>query len=347
MRSGGGRLSMVVKAAAPPLLAALAIGVSAASAQPLPTGQMLTPLAAPGARFEPLTARIGPHPGYVADGASAIAVSPDGREMLVLTSGFNRFNGADGKVVPAQSTQYVFRYAIGATGARWLQTLPVANSFSGVAWAPDGRGFAVGGGVDDDLHLFRRAGAGYAEAGPPVALGHAAGLGAQVKPQAAGVAFSPDGARVLVANYYNDSVSLVDVRRRAVVAEQDLRPGKIDPRRAGVAGGEFPFAVAWTAPGRAFVSAPRDRQIVALEVGPAALRVAGRIATRGEPTALLADPGAGRLYATEDNDDRLAIVDIAHRASRSPSRASRLPEPRWARGSSAKGLNPERTRPAA
>ena len=44
---------------------------------------------------------VGPKPAYVADGASAIAVSPDRREMLVLTSGYNRYNGADGKPVAA------------------------------------------------------------------------------------------------------------------------------------------------------------------------------------------------------------------------------------------------------
>ena len=109
---------------------------TAAAAQPakqlLPTGQAITPVAAPGARFTPLVAHTGPHPSYVADGAAAIAVSPDKREMLVLTSGFNRYNGPDGKVVEQQSTQYVFRYAIDGSGARWLETLQVPNSFGGI-----------------------------------------------------------------------------------------------------------------------------------------------------------------------------------------------------------------------
>ena len=75
----------------------------------LPTGQSITPLAAPGARFEPLVAHVGPRPETLADGAAAIAISPDKREMLILTSGFNRVNGPDGAVMPAQSTQYVMR----------------------------------------------------------------------------------------------------------------------------------------------------------------------------------------------------------------------------------------------
>lgn len=290
---------------------ALAQTPPAAPPQHLPTGQLLTPLAAPGARFEPLTARVGPVPDYQADGAAAIAVRPDGREMLVLTSGFNRHVGPDGKIMPAQSGQYVFRYAIDAKGSHWLQTLIVPNSYSGVAWLPDGTGFVVGGGVDDVVHVYRRGPKGYAASGKPIALGHAAGIGADVKPQAAGVAVSPDGARALVANYYNDSVSLVDLEAGRVIAEQDLRPGKIDPAQSGVPGGENPFAILWGDATHAWVSAPRDRQIVALDVGASAIRVTARIATAGAPTALLADKRLGRLYATEDNADRLAVVATA------------------------------------
>ena len=91
--------------------------------------------------------------------------------MLVLTSGFNLFNGADGKRLPAQSMQYVFRYAIAARGSRLLQTLTVPNSYSGIAWLPDGRGFVVGGGVDDVVHRFDANGAGFAEKRAPRWLG--------------------------------------------------------------------------------------------------------------------------------------------------------------------------------
>ena len=274
----------------------------------LPTGQTLTPTGAPGSRFTPLVVHVGPHPSYVADGASAIALSPDRREMLVLTSGYNRYNGADGKLVPQQSSQYVFRYKIGQDGAQRLQTLQVPNSFGGIAWQPDGNGFIVGGGVDDAVYLFSRRGSSFAPAGA-IRLGHQEGLGDSVKPQAAGVAVSPDGRRALVANYYNDSLSLVDLRDRKVVGEQDLRPGKIDPAAAGVAGGEFPFAVVWIDAGRAWVSSPRDRQLIALSITGTSLRVTARVKTIGEPTALLFDRRAHRLIATEDNADRLAVID--------------------------------------
>jgi DNA-binding beta-propeller fold protein YncE len=278
--------------------------------QLLPTGQALTPVVAPGERFTPLVAGVGPVPTYVADGAAAMAVSSDKRQILVLTSGFNRLNGKDGQLLPDQSTQYVFRYAIDHDGARLVQSLQVPNSFGGVAWLPDGSGFVVGGGVDDCLYVFGRQGSDYVQSGK-IGLGHSAGLGADVKPQAAGVAISPDGHRALVANYYNDSVSLVDLNKNALVAEQDLRPGKIDPKMSAVPGGEFPFAVSWPEPGRAWVTAPRDRQIVSLAINGSRLRVTGRIATVGEPTALYVEKDKGRLIATEDNADRLAVVDLA------------------------------------
>ena len=329
-------LSLTACLLAPPALA------QPQSGEPLPTGQRLTPSAAPGARFTPLIAGIGPMPQVAVDGAAAMVASPRGDEMLVLTSGFNRFNGADGKVNLAQSGQYIFRFRIGPGGARRLQTLSVPNSYGGIAWLPDGSGFVVGGGVDDVVHVFRRAGKSAAApfvAAGQVPLGHAAGNGVDVRPQAAGVAVSPDGRRALVANYYSDSVSLIDLTMLTVLAEQDLRPGKIDPAASGTPGGENPFAVVWTYATHAFVSAPRDREIVALDIGERAVKVTARIHTLGEPTALLAAPARHLLFATEDNDDRLAILDTgAARLTAEPR--LRLPESLGA-VPVGKGLNPD------
>ena len=41
------------------------------------------------------------------------------------------------------------------------------------------------------------------------------------------------------------------IARRAVVAELDLRPGKLDPAQRGQPGGTYPFRVVMAAPGRA------------------------------------------------------------------------------------------------
>src|SRR5689334_15927647 len=84
-----------------------AVGQAPAQPVPLPTGQALTPMAAPAARFDSFFAKVGANPGQLIDGAAAVVVSPNKREMLVLTSGFNLFAGADGKLDAAQSSQYV------------------------------------------------------------------------------------------------------------------------------------------------------------------------------------------------------------------------------------------------
>src|SRR5947209_266433 len=78
----------------------------------LPTGQRITPTATPGAVFQPLTPDLPDLPGFTAGQAVSLAPSPDGKLLLVLTSGFNRNYGPDGKPVPVLSNEYVFIYDI-------------------------------------------------------------------------------------------------------------------------------------------------------------------------------------------------------------------------------------------
>ena len=280
-----------------------------ARADLLPTGQSVTPLAAPGSVFTPLDPGLPGLAGGVAGQPAALALSPDGRTLAVLTSGYNRTYGANGKAVPALSTEFVFLYDVTDTTPRLLQAVPLANALWGVAWAPAGDRLYVGGGVDDALIEIARAADGRFAEARRLALGHAAGFGIGVKPAAGAVALSPDGARALVANYYNDSVTLVDVASWRVLAEADLRPGKADPARAGTPGGSYPRAFAWVSPTAAWVASERDRELIALAVRPDGLSVARRVPVPSQPTALLAH--GSRLYATLGNRDRLVTLDSA------------------------------------
>src|SRR5215469_15916627 len=98
---------------------ALSLGGTRAHAGPpvagelLPTGQRITPLAAPDARFESLDPALSAFPDFRAGGAVALALAPDGRTLLILTSGYNRNFGADGRLARDASSQYVFVYDIG------------------------------------------------------------------------------------------------------------------------------------------------------------------------------------------------------------------------------------------
>src|SRR5579864_9757008 len=69
----------------------------------LPTGQVITPLAAPGAKFDPLALEL-PVVGHaVAGQAVTTALSPDGRTLFVLTSGYNLWHDPQGKVISEAS----------------------------------------------------------------------------------------------------------------------------------------------------------------------------------------------------------------------------------------------------
>ena len=293
------------------LAGVLALATAAApamTAELTPTGQALTPTAAPGAIFQPLNPDLPGDPTFTAGQAAAVALSPDGRTLLILTSGFNRIYGPDGKFTPELSNEYVFVWDVsGATPAK-RQVIAVPNAFQGLAWTPAGDRFFVSGGVDDKVLEFVRGPAGFAT-GRTFALGHKSGLGLLAQPETAGLAVSPDGRRLLVANIQNDSVSLIDLASGAVT-EQDLRPGVIDPAHRGEPGGTFPRAVAWTSDSRAYVASERDREIIALQVAPGALTVGARIRTGGQPVALT--KGAGdRLFAALDNTDGVAVIDTA------------------------------------
>src|SRR5690349_13790060 len=80
--------------------------VSAAFAQVvLPTGATITPDAAPGAEFHPLTVALPDYPNYSPDSAETTAVSPDGKTLLVLTSGFNLNLDSNGNFQPQDSSE--------------------------------------------------------------------------------------------------------------------------------------------------------------------------------------------------------------------------------------------------
>ncbi len=276
----------------------------------LPTGQRLTPEVARGAIFQPLNPDLPSLPGFTAGQASAIALSPDRKTLLILTSGYNRNTGPDDKRVENQSHEYVFVYDVsGATPVK-RQVLQVPNTFLGIAWAASGRSFYVSAGVDDAVLEYKSGDHGY-QAGRQFALRHAAGLGIQVQALTAGLAVSPDGHWLLAANLQNESVSLIDLASGKLAAELDLRPGKIDPAQHGVSGGGFPLAVAWTGNAQAFVATERDREVIALSLTEGALKLTRRIRTEGQPTALLAGPGGKRLYVALGNTDSVAVIDPA------------------------------------
>src|SRR5208283_4684025 len=200
------------------------------------------------------------YPDYEISQIMSATASPDGRTLLVLSSGYNDFYDSKG-FNALISSEFVFIFDVSSGTAKQLQALPVQNTFGGIAFAPDGKRFYVGGGVDDDVHVFAKSGGLWAEAaGSPIALDHVGsgaavgsttGLGIEQSAAATGLAVSADGQHVVVTDHYNDSISVVDVSRHTKVGELDLRPGK-NGEASGTPGGESPWAVAIVGNGAAY-----------------------------------------------------------------------------------------------
>jgi len=280
----------------------------------LPTGQIVTPQAAPGSSFHPLTVNLPVVGKQTAGGGATTALSPDGKSLFVLTAGFNTWLGPDGKRIADASSEHLLVYDVNE-GLKLRQDVHVPNSYGGLAQTSDGETIFIAGGADDNVHEYHRGPAGqWSESGTPIPLGHKSGNGLVrgnaelLKPMAAGLALMPDGARLLVANYENDSISVVDVKQRKVTQELDLRPGKTDPKKTGQPGGEFPYAVVVALNGKAYVSSERDSEIVVLSTAQS-LRVTSRIKVDGNPNRMILDAGGSRLYVTADNSDRLHVID--------------------------------------
>ncbi len=315
------RLSLLAAA----LLTVLDVPAGAASlSEFIPTGQTITPTATPGAHFQPLNPGLAVLPDFTAGQAVTTAVSPDGKTLLVLTSGYNREADGSGAGIPGASNEYVFVFDISSGLPVQKQALQLANTYVGLAFAPAGDAFYVTGGQDDSVYRFIQA-AGVWSQSAVVQLNNGKGLGltrgipalgfpATLPAQAAGVAVSADGKTVAVANNANDSISLLDVASGKFLTF-DLRPGKSDPAKVGVPGGEFPYWVSFKGNNTVYVSSVRDREVVVVSINGAPLAgapsVTSRIALKGNPTKMILNHAQSRLMIASDNSDTVDIVDTA------------------------------------
>ena len=282
----------------------------------LPTGAYITPLAAPGATLQSLNPGLPSRPDFIAGEPVTTAVSPNGRTLLVLTSGYNRNYGDSGSYIPAESYEYVFIFDATVEPPEQQQVIQVYNTFDGIAWMPTGDAFLVSGGMDDNIHIYTQQNGAWAESLPAIALAcgkpchpEHQGLGLQVGPQAAGVAVNGSGTQAVVANFENDTVSVLDLAGRSVIAEVELRPGRIDPNRRGTAGGEFPLWVSIRGNDKAYVSSTRDREVVVIDL--AAAQVTNRIGVGGQPNRMILNRSQTRLFVANGNSDTVSVIDTA------------------------------------
>src|SRR5260370_10138862 len=78
----------------------------------IPTGVHITPSAAKGSLFQPLNPDLSTDPAFTAGQAVTTTISPDGKTLLILTSGFNTHVPSAANHNTVGSNEYVFDYNI-------------------------------------------------------------------------------------------------------------------------------------------------------------------------------------------------------------------------------------------
>ncbi|HTQ55923.1 MAG TPA: hypothetical protein VMI94_15755 [Bryobacteraceae bacterium] len=316
---------------------------------PIPnTGQQINPLAPADSQFVWMNPGLTSRPEWYVGQAATSVVSPDNQTLLVLTTGYNRVYtlGVPAGPLPwnaAESNEYVFIYDISKQTPSLQQVIQFPNTYFGIvfdpasysAGAPAGtsKRFYVAGGQNDDVHTVSLTNGKWAEespSAPALAMHHGLGIGLNIQPTgaiqinsqvgvypcAAGLAISSDGQTLVVADYYNDAITVFTggYGHWSKPVDLDLRPGKsaVDPQ-PGVPGGEYPFWVAVKGTGSgavAYVSSIRDREIDVVNLG-SPMSVTARIHVKGQPNKMTLDAAQAFLYVAEDQADIVDVIDTA------------------------------------
>src|SRR5215510_3986528 len=235
-------------------------------------GHFVTPLAVPGAAQQFLNPKLPAYPDFVAGEAVRSQLSPDGKTLAILCAGQNSLVKPDGTTDTANSTQFIFLYDVSGKhkqSPELTQVIQQTNSHVGLVFSPDGNTLYAAGGRDDAVYAYGKTNSGWVLLAK-IALGHTVGIGVSVNPNASGLGISADGKTLVVANNYNDSISVIDTATRVVRYEHDLRPFFANNEGInGGAGGTFPFGVVMKGNGTAYVSSDRDREVVVVDVSSA------------------------------------------------------------------------------
>lgn len=346
----------------------------------LPTGKTITPTAAPGSTFRRLSTGLRSDGTADAQGAVATAVSPDGKKMLVLTSGYNlNFRNETTGVsitrpvldpvtgrpssVTTNKAEWVFVYNLGRGEPAKSQQISIPNTYNGIVWAPDGQRFYVSGGIDDRVYIYRFNGTEFVPDAPFILLGHnsnqtapfpsydggllnntpadAASQGEVVTGAAvAGLDVSKDGKTLVAANFMNDSISIVDTETRQVVREIPF----FKPGDT-VATGEFPF---WTAilndsngtANKVYVTSQRDDEVLAVSLSGGVTR----IPVGGQPNKLLLSKDQTRLYVANGNSDSISVIDTGSDRVVRTLKVSRPGDRYWGAVPNSLSLSPDEKR---
>jgi YVTN family beta-propeller protein len=211
----------------------------------------------------------------------AMTLSPSGREVVVLLNGWRE-----------QGVQVVDR----ASG-RVVQTLPQAAAFLGLAFSPDGRTLYASGGNQDVVYRYAWANARAQLTDSIIIEPKAPQKNGRRYP--AGLALSPDGSHLYVAENLTDSLAVVDLATAAVV------------QRFGVE--RYPYGVVVDGEGTVYVSSWGGSTVSSFSAANGRLTATGRMNAGRHPSAMLLSRDGSRLFVASGSTDRVTVLETRRR----------------------------------
>ena len=238
-------------------------GVDPAGVRRLPTGATLDPA---GASHD-----LGSMP-------LAMALSPEKNRIVVLLNGWRQ-----------QGIQVVERNL-----GQVLQTIPLPAVFLGIAFSPDGKSLYVSGGDQDVIYRFDWRGGAATLADSIVLAVREKGKHGTRYP--AGIALSPDGRTLYVAENLADSLAVVD-----------LASGQVVQRLATE---RYPYGVVVAPNGTVYTSAWGGWTVSVFGVnGNGRLRGGIRVRVGRHPSALALSANGSRLFVASGSTDKIIVLE--------------------------------------
>ena len=294
--------------------------------QILSTGQRITPLAPQGSSFQALNPGLADNPQYTAGQAVQTALSPDKKRWLsspavttprpTLRPGLPirqiRMSTSSSMTSPTRSQcrrrSSWFRIVITVSlstqqGRSCLLLAASATTCTCMrSWAASGQRNRA---LRFLLVTWRRR---YR----PSNLG---GLGLEIQPEAAGLAVTADGEKLVVANYENDSISVLTKGQPAdgrFPANSICAPARSIRRRPA-----FPAA---SSPSGSSIKGDTERPMYRASVTARSMSstslctptVTARIALPGQPNKMVLNKAQTQLFVAQDNSDSVAVIDTAN-----------------------------------
>ena len=209
--------------------------------------------------------------------------SPDGRWLVVSNDG--------------QGTQSL--QVVDTTTSKVTQTLPYPAPqalFVGLAFAPDGKTLYASGGGNNLIRRYTVTNGRLTE-GTPIPLPTTNPAGATINPLPAGIAVTPDGQRLLVADQQADAMSVIDLATNAVHT---------------TTAGPHPYAVVASADGRsAYVTDQGANTVSVLDLTGPEPAVHQTITVGTHPNKAVASTDGHTLYVANGDSDEISVIDTA------------------------------------